>query len=81
MKKIKEKISIGRPTYPLKSKEKILDLKQKLPFGSHDDLVYRTVYKRTFVFSTNNKEGNNWTVHKANGVSWTLPYKIGFTLN
>lgn len=65
----------------IKIKGKDFGFKAKLPFGSHDDLVYRTVYKRTFVFSTNNKEGNNWTVHKANGVSWTLPYKIGFTLN
>lgn len=65
----------------IKIKGKDFGFKAKFPFGSHDDLVYRTVYKRTFVFSTNNKEGNNWTVHKANGVSWTLPYKIGFTLN
>lgn len=65
----------------IKIKGKDFGFKAKLPFGSHDDLIYKTVYKRTFVFSTNNNEGNNWTVHKVNGVSWTLPYKIGFTLN
>lgn len=57
----------------------------KMPYGSGDDLVYKTVYSRNFIFSTNNltydKDGNEQYVeHTAGQVYWTLPFKIGKTI-
>ncbi len=48
----------------------------KMPYGSGDDLIYKVVYSRNFMFSTNNSEG---TIHSAGGVYWTMPYKVGYT--
>jgi len=49
----------------------------KMPYGSGDDYIYRTVYSRNFMFSTNNAAG---TVHTTNRVYWTMPYKVGYTV-
>ncbi len=51
----------------------------KMPYGSGDDLVYKNVYTKNFIFSTNNMKGNVPVVHSASGVYWTMPYKIGYT--
>lgn len=48
----------------------------KMPYGSGDDLIYKVVYSRNFMFSTNNSDG---TIHSAGGVYWTMPYKVGYT--
>lgn len=51
--------------------------KAKIPYGSGDDIIYRTTYSRNFIFSTNNKTGSDWREHTSGGVNWTLPYQIG----
>lgn len=54
-----------------------IDLKRQM----QDDYIYKTVYDRNFIFSTNNNLGNgNWAVNTSRGVYWTTPYKIGFTI-
>lgn len=55
-------------------------LSLKMPYGSGDDLVYKTVYSKNFIFSTNNMNGDTPIVHSSGGVNWTLPYKVGFTV-
>lgn len=52
----------------------------KMPYGSGDDLIYKIVYHRNFMFSTNNKKDGVPVVHHAGGVYWTMPYEIGETL-
>lgn len=47
----------------------------EIPYGSGDDLIYRTIYSRDFIFSSNNVEDNVPVVHYSGGVFWTLPYK------
>lgn len=52
----------------------------KIPYGSGDDLIYKTVYSRNFVFSTNNQVGNTFVEHTSGGVHWTIPFQIGSTI-
>jgi hypothetical protein len=47
----------------------------KLPFYSNDDLVYRTVYDRDFIFSTGNYENGKFVKHHAGGCYWTIEIK------
>lgn len=59
---------------------KSFGFKAKIPYGNGDDLIYQNIYDRPFVFSTNNKRGNDWVEHESNGVYWTIPFEVGKTL-
>lgn len=52
----------------------------KMPFGSGDDMIYKTVYSKNFIFSTNNMNGDTPVVHSSGEVYWTLPFKVGKTI-
>lgn len=52
----------------------------KIPYGSGDDMIYKTVYSRNFIFSTNNNVGNTFIEHTSGGVYWTIPFQIGTTI-
>lgn len=52
----------------------------KIPYKSHDDMIYKTVISRNFILSTNNLQGSTWVEHRAGDVKWTLPFKVGYTI-
>lgn len=63
----------------LKINDKDYGFKAKLPFQNHDELIYKIVYSRNFMFSTNNNRNGSWTEHTSGGVHWTMPYEVGYT--
>ncbi|MDY3944152.1 MAG: hypothetical protein SOY99_08005 [Alloprevotella sp.] len=52
----------------------------KLKHKTHDDMVYRTIISRNFIFSTNNRQDNKWVEHRGGDVYWTFPYKMANTI-
>lgn len=52
----------------------------KMPYGSGDDLIYKNVYSRNFIFSTNNKKDDKYVEHSMGDVYWTLPFEVGKTI-
>lgn len=64
----------------VKIEDKDYGFKVKLPLQNHDELIYKIVYSRNFMFSTNNNNNGSWTEHTSGGVYWTMPYKVGSTI-
>ena len=60
--------------------DKTYNLKGEFTMSSKDDLVTTKVFDRQYIFSNLNFANNQWTVHSAEGVNWTLPYKIGTSI-
>ncbi|MCF0197961.1 MAG: hypothetical protein HUK02_01380 [Bacteroidaceae bacterium] len=55
--------------------------KVNLPYKNKDELIYKIVYKRDYVFSNSNYNAvDGWTINSSGGVHWTMPYVIGNVL-
>lgn len=50
-----------------------------LNWKRRDDMVGNKVYKRDYIFSSNNYNNGSWYVDSSGGCYWTLEYKIGTT--
>lgn len=69
-----QKFDIG-----LKIGSKTYGFNFSLFWKKRDDMVGNKVYKRDYIFSSNNYNDGNWYVDSSGGVYWTMEYKIGTT--